>query len=1064
MRKLKIFKRMLSLLLASAILISMTACNNNSSKDKNSSSVFNLSEGKKISNYYESKDLGIPDGIDYLSSIQSVNEKLYLYGMSVADMNMAEFYKLDTNSKSIEQFRLEKSTFPTAISYNGGNFYTTSFDEESGAVVYVHGADKKCKQTLKISDNSDTVVYGLSSDEKGNLFVLTLSSKGMTFISEMIEFDADGKETKRINLGDTLGKTTGGVSLYQLLQNDKEGNIYTARLDVNIMTGNISNTVIYKLNSALEKQYEISDLTEIGQLTNFFVSPNGNLMVTGTDESMKTCFVNEINSSGVTVNRYEIAGAMIAFNGTDESNIIYYTDEALFSYNLADKKSTELYNFMSDDAPQGFKNGTIAVVVDDGNVVLYTVPSDASMYNMLVMNTNGEIESTIPIVTSLNGNSNSVYVSADENIYYVEEVYDLNKDADSDDSQKCKLKLRIVDNQGNKINDFDIPDFTGNESTYVSNFVVDSENRSYFIVESDSFPDKYCLYIIDSEGKVLVSNTDKSIEDIDSLIVSNDGKVYAQYSSKDDKTEFAEVNPSDRKLGSAIELKGVNVNSLTNLYSGNGDYSIYINDGTTLYGYNFETGKSEEIINWLDSDFSQVFRNMAVVSKDSIACIGYNEKSMDSEDTVLLLNKADDEKLKQINEKSVITAAGCSVSSDAASRITAFNKSSDKSRIQVYDYAKYNTEDNESQGIKQLNNDIISGNIPDIILVNNSLNIDTYIKKGMITDLDAFLEKDDEIKKEDYLENIFDIGSRDGRLYQIIPGFSVSSLVGKKSIVGGESGWNMSEFLEFAEKNNGKDIFYNKTRDELLRMFIGAGMSEFVDYSALTCNFDNDDFIKILEFVKEKSSDETDDEKTNDQVQKEHIEYEKRFWNDKCLLDFVTVKGFTDFNILQKAYMKEEVSFKGMPSGEKSAASIEFSESFAISDKSKNKDAAWDFVRGYLLDDYQKTLIDGTIDSGFPVKLSVLDEMVANSQNSQTNIMQSYFVGDESIQIGVIDDDNVEKLKTLIKNIKADTNYDETIIDIIDEEAKEFFAGNTEASKVAANVQNRVKIYIDEQK
>ena len=1064
MRKLILFKRMLSLLLASAMLISMTACNNKSSKDKKGSSEFNLSEAKEISNYYDSKDLGIPDGIDYLSSIQSVNEKLYMYGMSVADMNMAEFYKLDTNNKSIEQFKLEKSTFPTAISYNGGKFYTTSFDEESGAVVYVHGADKKCQQTIKISDNSDTVVYGLSSDEKGNLYVLTLSSKGMSFTSELIEFDVNGKEIKRINLGDTCGKGSGGVSLYQILQNDKEGNIYTARLDVNIMTGNISNTIIYKLNSALEKQYEISDLTDIGQLTNFFVSPNGNLMVTGTDEAMKTCYVNEINPSGETVNRYEIADSRIAFNGTDESNIIYYTDEALFSYNLADGKSQELYNFMSDDAPQGFKNGTVAVVVDDGNVVLYTVPSDANMYNMLVMNTSGEIESTIPIVTSSNGNTNSVYVSDDENIYYVEEVYDINKDADSDDSQKCTLKLHIVDNTGNKINDFDIPDFTGNVSTYVSNFVVDSEKRSYFIVESDSFPDKYCLYIIDSEGKVLVSNTDKSIEDINSLVVSNDGKVYAEYSTQDDKTEFAEVNASDGKLGSAIELKGVNITSLTNLYSGNGDYSIYIDDGTTLYGYNFETGKSEEIINWLDSDFSQVFHNMAVVSKDSIACIGYDEKSMDSEDTVLLLNKADDAKLKQINDKSVITAAGCSVSHDVASRITAFNKSSDKSRIQVYDYAKYNTEDNESQGIKQLNNDIISGNIPDIILVNNSLNVDTYIKKGMITDLNTFLDKDDEIKKEDYLENIFEIGSKDGKLYQIIPSFVVSSLVGKKSVVGEESGWNLTEFLEFAGKNKDKEIFYDKTRDELLRLFIGAGMSEFVDYSASTCNFNNDDFIKILEFVKDNSNDETNDEKTNDQEQKERIEYEKRFWNDKCLLDFENIEGFTDFNILQKAYMKENVSFKGMPSSEKAAASIDFSESFAISDKSKNKDAAWDFVREYLLDDYQKTLIDGTIDSGFPVKLSVIDEMVANSQNSQTNVMQSYFVGDESIQIGVIDDENVEKLKTLIKGIKADTNYDETIIDIIDEEAKEFFAGNAQASKVAENVQNRVKIYIDEQK
>ena len=158
--------------------------------------------------------------------------------------------------------------------------------------------------------------------------------------------------------------------------------------------------------------------------------------------------------------------------------------------------------------------------------------------------------------------------------------------------------------------------------------------------------------------------------------------------------------------------------------------------------------------------------------------------------------------------------------------------------------------DDENKGIKQFNNDIVSGNIPDIVLANTNLNMDIYAKKGMFADLNTFIEKDADIKKEDYLQNIFEIGSYDGKLCQIIPSFTLDGLLGKTSIVGEESNWTVAEFKEFVDSFDG-NVVENVPREDLLTAMAGIAMSDYVDFKESKCDFDNEDFITILELIKE---------------------------------------------------------------------------------------------------------------------------------------------------------------------------------------------------------------------
>lgn len=108
-----------------------------------------------------------------------------------------------------------------------------------------------------------------------------------------------------------------------------------------------------------------------------------------------------------------------------------------------------------------------------------------------------------------------------------------------------------------------------------------------------------------------------------------------------------------------------------------------------------------------------------------------------------------------------------------------YNKSGDTYRIVVKEYNTYNTSEDYTLGVKQLNNDIISGGMPDILVVDSNMSMDSYIAKGLVANVDDLIAGDEELSKNDYLQNVWDAYRVDGKLYYVIPSFYISTMVGK---------------------------------------------------------------------------------------------------------------------------------------------------------------------------------------------------------------------------------------------------------------------------------------------
>ena len=138
----------------------------------------------------------------------------------------------------------------------------------------------------------------------------------------------------------------------------------------------------------------------------------------------------------------------------------------------------------------------------------------------------------------------------------------------------------------------------------------------------------------------------------------------------------------------------------------------------------------------------------------------------------------------------------------------------------------------------------------------------------------------------------------------------------------------------------------------------------------------------------------------------------------------------------------------------------------AMSSKSANKEGAWQFMRGYLTDEYQDE-----ITYGFPVSIRALDAMgekamkVATYIDENGNEVESpdyYYMNGVDVEIKPMTQEEVENLKQMLYTFNQVYTYDQELMNIISEESAAFFSGQKNARDVASIIQSRVQIYVNE--
>lgn len=619
--------------------------------------------------------------------------------------------------------------------------------------------------------------------------------------------------------------------------------------------------------------------------------------------------------------------------------------------------------------------------------------------------------------------------------------------------------LRIFDQSGKERLNLDLNQFApeGADYFYVSDIAADAEgniclNASGRLIGLDSSGKE--LYCIDySNGGA------SGIDGVSRLVQLADGSVgVLVYISGDSyRNELRTIDAAAGRISDeGIELE----NSVYQLYPGTADYDFCYNKGESLYGFNAGTGKDTKLLTWLNCDVDG--NNLSGVfpqeNGDVLCCTTEYTGEGSTNYLIRLVRTPYD----QIPQKTTLTLACNYLDYSVRSELLKFNRMNENYRIEVRDYSEYNTDEDYSAGLTKLIAEIGAGAVPDILLT-GGMPIDTLAAKGYFTDLWQLIDADTELGGRDALVMPFlNAISQDGKLNWITGSFMVQTLAGHSDVVGAEPGWSYADLLAALDKMpEGCEVFsVGTTKADIFSAFCQLNLSNFVDWGTGECNFDSEAFINLLKFTDRFPAkfDWENYEWTQDDND------ETRIKEGRQLLMSMSIGSAYEI-MYYKGIFDGEMTLIGFPDVPGSGAVFSsYSPGFAISETCKDKDAAWNFVRTFLTQEYQENY--GYY--GFAVNKAVFDKLFEQALNEEYNMGYGYMDGGEETKTYTFTEADRDMLLDIIENttvfMDSGSRSNDQLTQIVEEEASYYFSGEKSAEDVAAMIQNRATTYVNERR
>lgn len=757
------------------------------------------------------------------------------------------------------------------------------------------------------------------------------------------------------------------------------------------------------------------------------------------------------------------------------------------------------------------KNDRIYMIIEDWNNVLFPneTPSDMSedVNDGIVNEGVAELE-VMPstVVTpdiAIEGDimiEDGIMLPADDYAYYGPNYVLVSIKADGTDKKLCKLQLDssmnsgwisnwsilddgsvigINENWSEDLSDPENPiyttkyllmkwddngelkwnvDISGDNGEYIYAQKILQYKGNTILITGDSQ-----VLTFDNDGKELSRN---KIADVDAnnggqIIVKEDGKtMQISYNNDYTKTYVSELDLETCQMKDKVELPGSIINY--GLYPGK-TTDFILNNSTGLYTYNIGDAEPVKIMDYINSDLATYSLENVTFINDKEFIASYNDSTTWT-NHVAKFTYVDP---STIPDKTTLLL-GCNyLDGNIRKDVIDFNKSNSKYRITIKDYSIYNTADDYMQSYTQMNNDIISGKMPDIMLLDTSHDITSWVNKGLLADVGEMIAKDEELSKYEYLNNIWQAFAVNDKQYMVIPSFTVQTMIARKDLVGDRNGWTMTEFNQFmaTQPDDVKPFGDDIVQSSMMYYIMQYCGSDFVDISTGKCNFDSPEFISMLEFVNTLPKEFSEDYWEN----YDWMAMESMYRDKKAVM----MNGYI-YNIQNLVYtihgtLGGEANFVGFPGIEgNSSVIMPSSNMYAISAKSADIDGAWEFVRTYLTEEYQ------TSDQLYemPVLKSAFEEKAKKATEKPYYIDETtgekieyddyYWINDEQIVLEPFTQKEVDDICNFIYSLNKRSYYNQNIINIVNEEAASYFEGQKSAKEVAQIIQSRVQIYVDE--
>lgn len=657
---------------------------------------------------------------------------------------------------------------------------------------------------------------------------------------------------------------------------------------------------------------------------------------------------------------------------------------------------------------------------------------------------------------------NNFTVTEDGSIYilvYEYPTYD-QENPDSYENVKPCYAVHKYDNEGNQVFASDISEMLTKDemNSYVQNMVVDKNGRIY--LSSNNL-----VFVLDESGKELCV-IDTKADWINSIGMDKSGKVYvSMYAMDYNGMELVEINADTKSVGAKIS--GCPSTNSNGCYKPGIEAGLLIAGDECLYEFDPATGEVKEVVSWLSCNINGSYVQSVTAGEEGKLYVFINDYS--SEANKYELVTLEKKQASEVPAKEEIVVGTLYSDQNLQSAAVKFNKANSQYQVTVKTYIPDTVEWTETtydDAIKLFNADLTSSNCPDVIDL-SLFNADNLVAKGLIEDLNPYLEKSTTISKEDFLDNVIATSTVNGVLTSIPTYVNLQGIVGRASQLGDMDGWTIDEFIAFTEQYPETRVFNYATKASMLSIFLNYSIRDFVDYNSGKCNFNSEEFIKVLEFCNrfDLEFEYNENESFPNMIQEGQI----------LLADtgFYSMQEYQMYSLM----FPEAIKVMGYPttSGE-GGIKLSSYNSYAMTSKSDNKDAAWLFLESML----QYEEYDEWRHNGFPVRKDMLEEMFTKAStpdyiydengeimldengNKMENPKTSWGYDNWQADIYAATQEQCDAVRALLDQGEMTSNMDMGLYEIIAEDAEPFFMGAKSATEVADIIQSRAQIYVDE--
>lgn len=580
--------------------------------------------------------------------------------------------------------------------------------------------------------------------------------------------------------------------------------------------------------------------------------------------------------------------------------------------------------------------------------------------------------------------------------------------------------------------------------------------------------------LINGEGDVIVASDDLLMQytkegerkgvlevpgsRIQSLCMSESGKVFL-YLQSGKGMELVEAKLKEAALGSEIPLSD-------RQRVLNSDKGIYMTEGEGLYKYNEEKGEFEKSLVLTDLYIDGASVNMLAADGDGYIVCFFKEGALGELEIAFIneKNTAETEEPSKETVKSKIRFATASADSTYSNAIVAFNRSNSQYEIVI---PKYSGDSERSELIKL---SFLTDEAPDIVELTGGFSQDsyfTYVQGGYLADLTGYMEQSSKVKKSDFLPEVVDIFTVDGKVYGLPAYFTIDTLACPTEALEGADSWTIEEFLDFIERYpNSRSIQYAEEKDiktGILQICMMKGIKAFVDWENGGASFEGERFKEILKRIRQL------------EVYTTNEDNETRSLNGEVLISCIRLSSTRN---LQQAEWRNghgnSLTLIGYPSGDEETQSggiAFYSSQLGINGQTKEPEGAWSFVEGRL-----GAALKGS-DSGFPTGKTAFEDKLKEETEViyMTDDEGNYILDEkgekienvstfEGVPYPAITQRQVDEVRRAVETIFPYSMEEREVIGMLMEEAAACFDKSKSVDDVADIIQNRVELYLNEKR